>query len=258
MSKENRITLTRLDILVVVFIVMAVIGALVYSKVVEASEVELTPVPAVDKVEPVEEEPPGAIDRLRQWIKSMTEKDDPTPPPVVKMEGQKLSTDTADELAKIFDDKSKDNTERIITDAKFDAKQIDCLVRNQVFEAAGESKLGQLWVYHVVRNRTLMQYRDNETMCETIFDPKQFSWANTDPDRVPKFKADVDAAMALVNELYYDPELEDITCGATHYLKKNVMWDVDWSREALLGKSDEDLELIAIIGAHAFFGKPSC
>lgn len=255
MSKET-MKITRLDLIVIGLLAVVITGSIFYAKHADASEVELAPVPEAVDVEPVND--PSAVDRLKEWLRSLKSDEPEDPSVVVKMEGQRLSSETVDELERIFNDTSGETTERIVSNAKIDAKQIDCLVRNQVFEAAGESKLGQLWVYHVVKNRTDKQYRGNKTMCETIFDPKQFSWANTNPDRVPEFQADVDVATALVEQLYFDPDLEDITCGATHYLKKDIMWDVDWSREALLGKSSEDLELIAIIGKHAFFGKPEC
>lgn len=254
MSKET-LKITRLDLIVISLLAVVITGSIFYAKHADASEVELEPVPEVVKVEPVE---PSAVDRLKEWLRSLKGDEPEDPAVVVKMEGQRLSSETVDQLEHIFNDTSSRTTERIVNDAEFDAKQVDCLVRNQVFEAAGEPKLGQLWVYHVVRNRTLQEYRGNTTMCETIFDPKQFSWTNINPDRVPKFQADVDVATALVEQLYFDDGLEDITCGATHYLRKDIMWDVDWSREALLGKSSEDLELLAIIGKHAFFGKPEC
>lgn len=252
---SKKVGLTRGDLILISALSLVIAVGILWSKKTDAGEVTLTPVPEVQKVQPVVEET-SPVSRLKEWLRSFSKDEEPTL--VAEMDGQNLSSTTVNELDRIFHDKSGQTTERIVRDAEFDAKQIDCLVRNQVFEAAGEPTLGQIWVYHVVKNRTDIQYRRNETMCETIFDPKQFSWANLNPDRVPEFQADVDVATEMVERMYFDPDLEDITCGATHYLAKDVMWDVDWSREALQGKSSEDLELLAIIGKHAFFGKPEC
>lgn len=247
--------ITRLDVIIILVVSFSLGAALLWNEA-EASDVIVEPAPALVKVQPVSEM--GPLDKLREWFRSHNEEEDDTPILPLNAEGQRLPTETSDKLEFIFEEETAKKSAEIEQQASFDAAQVECQVRNLVFEAGGEPEIGQRWVYDVVRNRTLAQYRGNDTMCETIFDPKQFSWANLNPDRVPGYTADLLFAQELVSSLYFDPNHRDITCGATHYLKKDIMWDVSWSREALQGKSSEGLVLLAIIGKHAFFGKEGC
>lgn len=279
---KNPVSITRGDLLVIGLVVSVISGVMLYEKVYadgSTSNVKVTPVEMTDKVEPVyseilfeftpevavkkegiddEEDTPSFFQQLKDKLFGSEPKPDPKEGVGLKSEGQKIPTDTSKKLKQQFDAETEKNTQRIVKDAKFDAEEVKCHVRNIVFEAGGESILGQKWVFDVVRNRTLMEYRGNKTVCDTVFDPRQFSWANYNPNRVPMHTRDLEVAEELVNDMYFDPDHRDITCGATHYLKKDIMWDVRWSREALQGKSSEGLVLKAVIGAHAFFGKEGC
>lgn len=152
--------------------------------------------------------------------------------------------------------------EKILRDrAVFDAEQMDCMARALVFETGGQPELGQRWVYHVIRNRSLFQYRGNETICDAVLDNYQISAFNEDKERRPHEKtADVLDMVRLTNELYRDKDLKDITCGATHYVRTDVISTMknDWARDAMAGKSTEGLVLKAVIGDHSFFGKEGC
>jgi hypothetical protein len=151
------------------------------------------------------------------------------------------------------------NDKLLIDAAVRDAEQMDCLARALVFETGGQPELGQRWVYHTIRNRALFQYRDNETYCDVVLDHKQISAFNSDKDRRPdRETADVLDMVRLVNELYRDDNLEDITCGATHYVRTDHVERTDWARLAMQGLDPEGLVLKAVIGDHSFFGKEGC
>ena len=114
-------------------------------------------------------------------------------------------------------------------------------------------------MYHTLKNRTDYQYRGNTTLCDTVLDRKQVSAFNEDPDRRPYNEtADVLQMVRLVNELYRDKDLKDITCGATHYVRTDHIDSTDWAAQAMKGESPEGLVLKAHIGDHSFFGKEGC
>lgn len=230
-------------LLFALFAILAV-GGMSFAKLAQASPVHLTPIPDRAEPEPVYSwlynESTGQV--LRNVID----------PPFQESEIDIIATETViDANAEKLRDEQVHKTEE-------DVKQIDCLIRNVLFESGGEPTIGQLWVLDVVRNRTLMQYRGNKTYCETVFDPKQFSWTNEDPDREPPLTADLLVITELVKAWYYDQNHKDRTCGATHYLRADWIWKTRWAQQAIDGTSPEGLTLLAVIGEHAFFGKQGC
>lgn len=59
--------------------------------------------------------------------------------------------------------------------ALFDARELKCLVKNIYYESRGESTKGQEAVALVTLNRVKSKRYPN-TVCETVYQRKQFSW----------------------------------------------------------------------------------
>lgn len=174
----------------------------------------------------------------------------------VKMDLQ-VSDEQARKMEEELEEASEDIGEDLMTDAVYDHTQIDCLIRALVFEAGGETRLGKLWVLGVIENRTKLQYRGKVTQCAVIFDRKQFSFANINPGRVPKYSADLIESVQLAAE-FYKSDRRDITDCATHYVRTDHVSNTKWAEQAMEGTSPEGLRLKAIIGNHSFFGPSSC
>ena len=93
-------------------------------------------------------------------------------------------------------------------------EQLYCGAQNIYHESRGESNLGQIAVAQVVRNRVESQKYPN-TICEVVWQPKQFSWTHDGRSDEPKDrKAFVKAVwLHLVANIK-----NDITDGATKFL----------------------------------------
>ena len=271
---KKPVILRRWQLYTILAALATIAGLMVYDKAMAAEgDTEGAAVGTVGKPQPVEKqdvvpskpdnlEDPGTIDELKSWLSKKKKEflDDGGDIPMGSSgeSAQKIPTETAVTLEQVFEHNADEVKQGVKRNAAFDAEQLDCVIRALFFEAGGEPELGIRWVYDVIKNRTEGEYRGNTTMCETIFDNKQFSFANMNPDRVPQYNEDLEQVTALAKEMYFDDHHRDMTCGATHYLVKDIMWDVKWSRQALQGNSDEGLVLKAVIGDHAFFGKEDC
>lgn len=271
---KTPVTVTRwhLILFVIACAILAASLAIYADKAMASEQVEVGKVDPPEKVtalesaqqeqesqesQPQSEDEGGMFSGLKSWLSQKKkefeeeEKDSTT-------SKNSLSTEDAEKVRKLFEKNSLEMQGEVQRNAADDAQQIDCIIRALYFEAGGEPEIGIRWVYDVIKNRTDLKYRGNETYCQTIFDSKQFSFANLNPDRVPTVNADLYQVTEIAKEIYYDQTHRDMTCGSTHYLRKDIMWDVKWARQALKGDSDEGLVLKAIIGDHAFFGKPGC
>ena len=117
-------------------------------------------------------------------------------------------------------------------------EQLYCGAQNIYHESRGESNLGQIAVAHVVRNRVESPKYPN-TVCEVIWEPKQFSWTHDGRSDEPKDrKAFVKAVwLHLIANMK-----NDITDGALNfYAHKKVT--PSWASEK---------EVVALIGNHTF------
>ena len=117
-------------------------------------------------------------------------------------------------------------------------EQLYCGAQNIYHESRGESNLGQIAVAHVVRNRVESLKYPN-TVCEVIWEPKQFSWTHDGKSDEPK---DRPAFVKAVWQHLIANMRKDITDGATNYYahKKVTPW---WAAEK---------EVVVIIGNHTF------
>ena len=117
-------------------------------------------------------------------------------------------------------------------------EELYCGAQNIYHESRGESNLGQIAVAQVVRNRVESPKYPN-TVCEVIWEPKQFSWTHDGKSDEPK---DRPAFVKAVWQQLIANMRKDITDGATNYYahKKVTPW---WAAEK---------EVVVIIGNHTF------
>lgn len=244
-------------VLAVLGIVLMAATLLMYPRISsgEDSNVEITPVKEA-----------GVLDRMSEFFS--TKKDEITAKVDEAVEqakvdlGVQVSKQDAASMEEQFDAQSSQVLDDLLVQTTIDHAQADCLIRALVFEAGGEPRLGKLWVLSVIQNRVDLKYRGMSTHCEVIFDDKQFSFANINPDRVPGYTRDLVESTKLVVDEYLDrrkPRVYDITDCATHYLRTDWIDDTDWAKAAIEGKSpaNEPLELKGVVGNHTFFGLPA-
>ena len=117
-----------------------------------------------------------------------------------------------------------------------------CMARNVYHEARGKSYNNQLAVALVTRNR--MRIR-GWTACQVVMERRgssaQFSWTAYRHTRWMEHDA-WDLAQQIAMKVLLDPELQDITLGATHFQEN---WSKpDWTRRAKSAKT---------IGIHTFY-----
>lgn len=125
-----------------------------------------------------------------------------------------------------------------------------CLALNVFHEARGETLEGQQAVAQVTMNRA---GRDPNKLCDVVFKPKQFSWANpltstkgSERARLAQhFIPKEDKAWNLARAVAYSTAngyVPDFTHGATYYHTKSVK--PRWRKE---------FKLVAVIGQHRFY-----
>ena len=95
------------------------------------------------------------------------------------------------------------------------AAELKCLADNIYFEALTESEAGQIAVANVTMNRVKHPAFPN-TVCEVVWEPKQFSWTHDgksdNPDSEKAYKE-----VYGIAESVYNGDIVDITEGATFY-----------------------------------------
>lgn len=121
---------------------------------------------------------------------------------------------------------------------------------NIYWESRGEPPVGQHAVAQVTFNRA---GRDPDKVCEEVFKPKQFSWANSLTSvkgieraaRAPKFMPKDEKAWMLAKSIAKHTvtgHIQDFTNGARFYHAKAVK--PVWRHE---------FKLVAVIGQHKFY-----
>jgi len=123
---------------------------------------------------------------------------------------------------------------------KVDKEQHKCLAMNIYHEARSESMQGQIAVAQVTLNR-VEHDKWPSTICEVVYEPKQFSWTfllkdhSTTEARAWK-KAQIIARDVMIGNV------EDPTYGAVFYHANYV--DPNWA---------EYVDLTKVIGNHLFY-----
>ena len=113
-----------------------------------------------------------------------------------------------------------------------------CMLKNIYHEARGEGVEGMQAVALVTMNRARQQ---DKTVCEVVYQRKQFSWTNTAKGRNKPVTGNINTAHNIASQAV-SGVLDDITGGATHYHTKKV--------KPIWRKS---LDKIAIINNHIFY-----
>ena len=122
-------------------------------------------------------------------------------------------------------------------------QEIYCGAQNVYHESRGEPDLGMIAVAQVVQNR-IKSTRFPDTVCEVVYQDKQFSWVNDGLSNHPLLSNPIERESFIKSAWVHIIALEhkDITNGATHYHRFDVKpW---WSSQ---------MNLVAIIGDHFFY-----
>lgn len=98
---------------------------------------------------------------------------------------------------------------------KEDTDQIKCLADNIYFEAGIESDAGKIAVGNVTMNRVKSKHFPN-TVCEVVWEDKQFSWTHDGKSDNPGDKV-LYADIYEIARSVYNGNMLDITEGSTFY-----------------------------------------
>ena len=118
----------------------------------------------------------------------------------------------------------------------------DCMTANIYHEARGESKKGQYAVAHVTMNRVKHE-KFPDTVCEVVFQPKQFSWTHTIKDPRPREYQAWKQAQKIALDVMYG-NVPDNTFGAIYYHADYV--DPWWAKA-------DGMFMTRTIGSHIFY-----
>jgi len=121
-----------------------------------------------------------------------------------------------------------------------DPIQQECLAKNIYYESRGEVIEGQIAVAHVTLNRVA---HDNwpSTICEVVYQPKQFSWTFLIKDQEPKNQKLWDQAKVIARDVMIGNTV-DPSQGATFYHANYV--NPSWTTY---------MEVSKVIGVHIFY-----
>lgn len=121
-----------------------------------------------------------------------------------------------------------------------DPVQQECLAMNIYHESRGEVIEGQIAVAHVTLNRVAHEYWPN-TICEVVYQNKQFSWTHTIKDPTPKNEKAWKQANVIARDVIIG-NVEDASKGATFYHASHV--NPPWIKS---------MEVSKVIGVHIFY-----
>ncbi len=120
------------------------------------------------------------------------------------------------------------------------ATEFKCMLKNIYHEARGEGVEGMQAVALVTLNRAKQQ---DKTVCEVVYQRKQFSWTNTAKGRNKPITGNIDTVHAVASQAIAGV-LTDFTSGATHYHTTKVK--PVWRRA---------LDKVVVINNHIFYRK---
>lgn len=123
---------------------------------------------------------------------------------------------------------------------KVDPVEHECLAMNIYHEARGEVIEGQIAVGHVTLNRVKHE-KFPDTICDVVYQKKQFSWTFTIKDITPNEEAAWNRAQVIARDVMIGNTV-DPTDGATFYHANYV--NPYWITH---------MEVSKIIGLHVFY-----
>lgn len=121
-----------------------------------------------------------------------------------------------------------------------DPEQHECLALNVYHEARGEVIEGQIAVAHVTLNRVNHSYFP-ETICDVVYQNRQFSWTFTIRDHTPKEQKAWEQAQVIARDVMIGNTV-DPSNGATFYHANYV--NPSWANQ---------MEVSKVIGVHVFY-----
>ena len=123
---------------------------------------------------------------------------------------------------------------------ELDPKEHECLALNIYHEARGERIEGQIGVAHVTLNRVNHESWPN-TICEVVYQNKQFSWTHMIKNHTPKESKSWDNAKVIARDVMIG-NVADPTHGAEFYHANYV--NPYWA---------DSYNLTKVIGNHIFY-----
>jgi spore germination cell wall hydrolase CwlJ-like protein len=127
-------------------------------------------------------------------------------------------------------------TQRKIVQDDFIKDQIKCLGLNIYHEARSSSLDDQKAVALVTINRAKSNVWPN-TICEVVYQNKQFSWTHTIKDPTPKESLAWQQAHQIAKEMYAhrwksndEYQMADFTSGANHYYQPSMVKTPIWAK----------------------------
>lgn len=126
--------------------------------------------------------------------------------------------------------------------ATIDPIQQECMAMNIYHEARSEVIEGQIAVAHVTANR--VNHKNwPKTICEVVYQDKQFSWTFQIKDKTPKDEKLWDQALTIARDVMIG-NTDDPTKGAVFYHASYV--NPSWAK-------DKSMSVSKIIGVHIFY-----
>jgi len=124
---------------------------------------------------------------------------------------------------------------------ELDMKDHECLSMNIYHESRGEQAQGQIAVAQVTVNR--VKHREwPSSICEVVYQPKQFSWTHLIKNHSPKETKAWKRAQVIARDVLIG-NVADVTGGAVFY-HANWIKNPYWAKEVTLSK---------VIGNHLFY-----
>ena len=123
---------------------------------------------------------------------------------------------------------------------EIDPEEHRCLAMNIYHESRGERLEGQIAVAHVTVNRVNHDEWGN-TICDVVYQPKQFSWTHLIKDTTPKDSKSWRQAKVIARDVMIG-NTEDPTYGSVFYHANYV--NPNWAEFMTLSK---------VIGRHLFY-----
>ena len=121
-----------------------------------------------------------------------------------------------------------------------DPQELECLALNIYHESRSERVEGQLAVAHVTANRVAHD-RWGSTICDVVYEHKQFSWTFLLDDHTPYNKTAYKNAEVIARDVLIG-NTEDPTQGAVFYHASYV--NPSWAKY---------LDISKVIGLHIFY-----
>lgn len=123
--------------------------------------------------------------------------------------------------------------------------ELKCLAKNIYFEARSEKLISQLAVAQVTLNRVRSSCYAY-TICEVVWEPRQFSWTHDGKSDIPHNKLAYTTALIIAKiAVFKNPP--DVVGFSTHYHHKKIQ--PVWS---------DDLTPITAIGSHIYYIEERC